>query len=135
MEENTTVNQTDNNPLKKENKFLVKFKPLYAKVDSKLTKLVPDGKLRKIIIFSLLGLIIFFVLIILLGLLVSVSQPRTDPGYTLNKPSITQNTETEEKPKTETQTKLMKLKSTINNLKFPPSELTIPSIEVGIKLQ
>lgn len=137
MTENDGSNQpkTESEPTRPLNKVLDKLKPLYDKIDSGLGSLIPNGKLRKIIISASLGLVVFLVLMLLLGILISATRPQTNNWYSLNKPSISQNSPEPEKTKTEMQTKLMQLENEINNLKFPPSELTPPTIEVDIKIK
>ncbi|MBL7036830.1 hypothetical protein ISR94_03220 [Candidatus Microgenomates bacterium] len=121
--------------VKGSNKFLEKIKPFYDKFDLKLTGLVPDPKLRKIIIILVSGFTLFFALILIIGTIISVSRPKVQQNYTLNKPSITQNSPDPEIPQTKTQKELTDLKNELNSLKFPPSELTTPPIEVGIDMQ
>lgn len=138
MEENNLPNQQPNQevaPQRPANKLLDKLKPFYQKIDSKFVKIIPDQKIRKVAILSLLGFAGFFIFILLLGILASLSQPRVDPGYTLNKPSITQTSPVPDKPKTKMQEELMNLKQQINDIKFPPSELTTPQIETKIEIK
>lgn len=115
-------------------KITQKLLPLYQKLDVKLTSLIPNTKLRKIIIISLAGFIVFFVLLLILGVIISSTRPREDTSFTLNKPSITNLSPEPISPKTQTQQNLMNLKNEINSLKFPPSKLNVPSIEKGLNL-
>lgn len=124
--------------MKKDNikiKLVHKFKPFYDKFDLKLTKLIPDQKLRKVVIISTIGFVAFFAILFILGIIISTTSPKEKQSYTLNKPSITQNSPLPEKPNTEIQNELMKLKKELNSLKFPPGELTTPPIEVDIDVQ
>lgn len=131
---NSTQVQNNTEP-EKTNFFIQKIKPLYNKLDLKLTSLVPDQKLRKIIIISTTGFFIFLALLLILGIIFSTARPKEEQSYTLNKPSITQNSPKPEKPNTKIQNELIELKGQLDNLKFPPSELTTPLIEVDIDVQ
>lgn len=132
MKEDSNSVNTKTKPM---NKIVDKIKPLYQKIDFKLIKLVPNDKLRKVIIYTLVGFILFIVLILTLAIIASITQPKRDTGYFLNKPSITQSSPEPNTPKTPVQQELMNLKNEINNLKFPLSELTVPEIVQGIIIE
>ena len=126
METNNILSQSSSNS---------KLKLLYDKIDAKLVKFIPDTKLRKVVIFALIGLLMFFILIIFLGIIVSTGRPRQNLGYFLNKPDILSTSPLPEKPKTPMQENLSKLKTQINSLDFPPGDLTMPIIETEISLK
>lgn len=111
------------------------LKSLYSNIDLKLTRLVPDKKLRKIIILFLGGFVSFFVLLTLLTAIVSSTRTDSPAGYFLNKPNVTSSSPIPEKPKTKIQESLMGLKTKIENLEFPPGELTTPTIKTGITIE
>lgn len=111
-----------------------KIKQIYQKIDSKLEILIPNKLLRKILIITVVSFIVIFLLLFILGLIFSVSRPKDQGGFTLNKPNIIQSSPAPSEAKTKIQLLLVDLKNQVDDLKFPDSYLTQPTIETKITI-
>ena len=119
---------------KKIEELKIKIGPLLSKVDSQFIALVPDENLRKIIKIATKVLGILFVLIILLGIILSPFRVNSNKGSgtSLNKPNIVVSSPIPTKEPTDVMKKLYSLQNQTNNLSFPDSSLNIPFIETDL---
>lgn len=101
-------------------------KLVLTSVDGKISILVPNPKLKKILYISIGSLFGFMLLIIILGILLSPLKNNNQPTTVINKPKIVSSTPEPQKELTEIQKDIFKLENEIKNLKFPDSNLNIP---------
>ncbi|MEK7168768.1 MAG: hypothetical protein AAB778_02040 [Patescibacteria group bacterium] len=101
-------------------------------IDSKISTLIPNPKVKKIAYIGVGSLFGFMFLIILLGLLLSPLRKTGDNGLLLNKPKIIVDSPRPEVNLTEKQKEILKLQTEINEMKFPESVLNIPIIESNL---
>ncbi len=134
---NQQISQPQRNPVKVERlkKILTKFMPLYLKIDSKLTGLLPNPKLRKVLILFIVGFIALFILLFIIGIIFSSTRTVVPSGFFLNKPNIVQTNPTPIGFETEIQKQLSVIRNRINDLNFPDPLLNLPLLESGIKVQ
>jgi len=116
--------------------FVQKYiSPVYQKTDSFMKKFIPNEKFRKVSVFSFLGLLIFFVFILFLAMIMSLSGIKKDSGYFLKKTNITNSSLTPKKEQTENQKIINTFKEQLNSLNFPPHEITIPDLSIGVDIK
>lgn len=134
---NQQIPQPLGNPIKVEHpkNIITKLMPLYLKIDSKLTGLLPNPKLRKILILFVVGFIVLFLLLFILGIIFSSTRKIAPSGFFLNKPNIVQTNPTPVGIETEIQKQLSVIRNKINDLNFPDTLLNPPTLESGIKVQ
>lgn len=120
------------------NNFLAKLKekvnPFAAKIDTKLSKIIPDIKLRKIVYFSLLGLVGFVTLIFTIAIFSLVRIKSPEDSLLLKKPIIKNTSPIPQKDLTQIQKELMDIFEETKILKFPESIFNIPQIEREISI-
>lgn len=110
-------------------------KPKLNGLDLKFQGLIPNPKLRKILYYGVGGLFGFMFLLILLGLLLSPFRSKnTSNNFSLVKPKIEISSPTPQRKLNDTQKQILNLKSKIDDLKFPESILTIPTIESDLHI-
>lgn len=107
-----------------------KVRPAITAFDTKVTNLIPNPKIKKILYIGVGSLFGFMFLIILLGLLLSpLRNTFQETGTVLNKPSILNTEPEKQKELTELQKQILNLETEIKELRFPESTLNMPILE------
>lgn len=110
-------------------------KPKLVILDSKISTLVPNPKLKKILYIFIGSLFAFMFLVIILGIIISPFRNRNNSSETvLNKPQIRTSSSAPKKELTETLNKILNLEIKIKDIRFPESTLNIPVLESDIKI-
>ena len=111
------------------------LKPKLIMLDAKVSTLVPNPKIKKILYTGVGSLFGFMLLIIILGLILSPFK-NTDQtsGNILNKTKIITTTPEPQKELSEVQMNILNLEIRIKEMRFPESILNIPVIETDISI-
>jgi hypothetical protein len=120
-----SINQLFNNSLK----------PKLQILDTKITTLIPNSKLKKILYIAVGSLFAFMFLIILLGLIFSPLKNSTqETSNTVKKINIISESPKSQTQLTELQKQILDLETEVKEMKFPPSILNVPNLESDIKI-
>lgn len=99
-------------------------------LDTKITKLIPNPKMKKITYIGIGSLFGLMFLIIVLGTLISPFIKRdTSTGLILKRPNIIVSSPVPLTELSETQKRILNLETQIKELRFPESILNIPLTE------
>lgn len=110
--------------------------PYLLRFDNKVTGLIPNPKLKKILYIGVGSLFGFMLLIIILGLLLSpLRSTGQTPNTVINKPNIINNQSSRpEAELTENQKLINSYARTIRETNFPPNTLNIPVVERDLSI-
>lgn len=116
-------------------KSMNQIKLLLQNTDLKFQSLIPNLKLRKIVYYVVGGLFGFMFLIVIIGVVLSIyKNSHTSSGSIPTKVGIENEMIISQKELSEEQKEIINLRNTINNLTFPESILTVPTIESKLTL-
>lgn len=118
------------------NKIINFIHPKLIILDTKITTLIPNPKLKKVLYIGVGSLFGFMFLIIILGIILSPFRKDTQStnNTVLNKPNILSSSPTTQVELSETQKQLLKLETQIREMRFPQSILNLPTLESNIEI-
>lgn len=120
---------------KRFDKFKAWILPKIGSVDTKISTLIPDIKLRKILYILLGSVFVFIFLIIILGtIFVNLENIPKPDTLILNKPEINTATNETLDESTKIQEEMLQLETSIKKMVFPDSLLNIPQIKTGLSI-